>query len=833
MERARTGPRYDFFISYSHRDLERVRRFDRVLRDLLRPPFRRYRFQVFRDETGLTAGQDLTERLMTKLRQSEWLLVFLTSATSGSESWVNKEIAYWCEELDRADRLIIVRGDEVVDLTWSDDLRTFRDAVGLPPALVSAVREAPFYADLAVGTPAADQDAAVRIAGTVLGRSPEEIAGEEFRLQRRRRLLFRSAVASLSVLTLASATGGLLAVRASATARSNERRAIADALASRALVEASDRPDKALALGIAARRFDARGAGDEVLTQLLQGATHGDRYLRTQAVIDAVAVNADGDRFVLGDDDGGVRLVENSPDARIPSEPGIRFEHPVVGLAFADAEHLLIGLRDHRLVEVTIKSPQELVASAELLVPNLRSWAFHEATGQVAAGGADDQFRKESLSLVQWRPGSLTTTATVTQFRSGLASVGSLAFDPHGTRLAIGHVQDVEVLDIETGRTILTSSEICNRRQIDSVGEVEAVAFTAAGDLVLGGNPFTSAALSGVMQTCRLAGSSDPGIAGLEQSVHTLTACGSGVLFGTRAGEYGLLRDPVASTRPFADVAGSVRATACNSQGQIVVAADNGFVHVRDPKAGRRVQGPTPYGGLSTITFPIFAGEAEDLKAEEVVGAGLEDRTRALRTLAGRVLSSPDLQPPRLATLLAGGSSGPSNCLTVGHPVLFFSVRDVPDQRSLGHCRGLEIRTTDKRATKIELWRGSTRLSQFGAGSRGTHSLAWSNDGRRLFVGGELEGILYEVSDPRSPRQLLRMTSDALFGAASFAAGSNLLITAVVSPPNYLIQVQATVVDGPPLDRLACLVGGGSLQDTIATQLIGKRARSRLQCATA
>ncbi len=193
------GPRYDFFVSYAHADLDRVRRLDLALRELLRRPFRRASFQVFRDERWLGAGSDLTERLRQPMRVSQNLIVVLSEASSRS-AWVNREIAYWCDNLGRADRMILVRADPSVPLEWDDSKDRFSRPEALPPALVRATRALPLYVELGTGS-AADQEAAVRIAATVLGRPPEEIAGEDYRLQRRRRRLAVSAIAALSVLT--------------------------------------------------------------------------------------------------------------------------------------------------------------------------------------------------------------------------------------------------------------------------------------------------------------------------------------------------------------------------------------------------------------------------------------------------------------------------------------------------------------------------------------------------------------------------------------------------------------------------------------------------------
>ena len=179
----------------------------------------------------------------------------------------------------------------------------------------------PFYVEM---PPGPVEEAAVPGSAAVLDRSPEDIAGEDLRLHRRRKRLATGAIVGLVALTLASVAASVLAIRSSAAASRNEQRAldqtrqaVADAMAARALVERSERPDKAFALALASSRLDPSGSGEAVLLRLAAGTESTDRFVRIDAEPTAVALNPEGDTYAIGDARGGIRLGALGSRARV------------------------------------------------------------------------------------------------------------------------------------------------------------------------------------------------------------------------------------------------------------------------------------------------------------------------------------------------------------------------------------------------------------------------------------------------------------------------------------------------------------------------------------
>lgn len=90
------------FISYSHKDIKQAERLDNFLLDFRLPvsvkqkyPDRRDSFkEIFRDNTGMGATNDLSSEIRRQLDQSEYLIV-VCSPNAVESDWVNKEIVYF------------------------------------------------------------------------------------------------------------------------------------------------------------------------------------------------------------------------------------------------------------------------------------------------------------------------------------------------------------------------------------------------------------------------------------------------------------------------------------------------------------------------------------------------------------------------------------------------------------------------------------------------------------------------------------------------------------------------------------------------------------------
>ena len=781
-----------------------------------------------RDERRLAAGGVLNERLREALRESRWLLVILTPASCRSQ-WVDSEISYWCTELDRASTMILLRGDETVNLAWSSQSGSFVAGAELPPALVIATHQLPLYVEFTGDSAASDEEAAIRVAASVLNRAPEDVAGEELKLRRRRRRLATAAVAGLLVLTIVSVITGALAVQSSRSAQRNERRAVADALANRAIVEETARPDKALALGVAARRLVPGSEGRNVLMRLLLRYDVSDRFLRLPTDSGPVAVSPSGRLLALADETGAVRIVA-SDASDVPETPGIALNSPIEGIAFVDETRLVAGLHDGRVVELSARRGA-LTRTAELTLPSVEAWAFHRPTRRIAVGGyeeGDDGVGAAHVSLLRSTPGSLSVVARTTEFLStGFdVSVAALGFDRPGRRLVVSHLRTAELL-----RVPALSPAPGSKQLIDvSFMEGESVAFRPDGAVVIGGNPGPTADRTGVISVFAAAGSRPLGDARLEQSVNVLATCRDEVFFGTRSGETGRVLDDnvdqraVSASRPFASASGMVRGLGCEDGGPLAIATSGGLLQLRS------IESPFKRPALKLEAFS--SADSSSLPIDEVPGMSIARGGRAFVTREGRRVAITGPDAVRIATMLRETPTAAANCVTATQTRL-----DRVDESAgntllkIGRCGSLELRVSGLNSRVLQIWRDGRSIATIPAGHRiGTYSLALSEDGRLLFVGGFLDGVLYDITDPAAPQQVAAIPATDKFSAASFAAGGTALILAETSPQGSYVNILVVPIDGMPLERAACLIGSGTLDATIATRLLNAERRRDLTC---
>lgn len=824
------GKSYDFFISYAHADVQPVRELDSALRALLRRPFRRAGFKVFRDETGLGADPDLSGRIRAALERSSWLLLVLTKESAGSP-WVDREIEYWCEELRRLDRLIVVRADPSIDLTWDDGADRFGSPAGLPPAFARAAKAEPLYVDLQRDS---IEEAAVRVAAAILGRAPEDVAGEDLRLHRRRRRLATGAIAGLAALTLTSVAASVVAMSSSATASRNEaraiegereaqvqaRKAVADALAARAIVEQDERPDKAFALALASSRLDPSGSGESVLLRLVAGVQATDQFFRIETEPTAVALSADGEQFAIGDATGKIRLGSFESGLRPPSAD---LGSAVVGIGFAAPDRLVAGLADNRIVELELVADGTLRETSSVSVP-MGTWAFDPRDGRIAVLGGESL--QPVLTLVESDAGGLVERARRTDL-SGVVVPSDLSFSRDGSTLGIVDLTfDVLLLDASSLETI--------EPRLSTSVELDTIAL-ADSELIAAGTPPGSTTSSGFLAVHGDDGE-EVGSVGFEQAVTSLAACGDRVLFGTAAGEYGWVGDPVPASIPAANIAERVRSVACTESGGFVVVGEGGFVHLRSAEVGRTAN-----------EFQLVArGEDTILTDDDRFGMHLADDFGAVRTGTGMVLPFDEEQ--EVTALLAGESPLASNCVSMApHDPLKsgFDVDgdDVNASESLATCGMKRIQANPAPGTlELEVHEGS-RLSRIGALNAIPYALAWSADGRRAFVGSGLEGVVYSLPDRAPPQEILRLGAgwsgiwaasgigtSAVFTSASFAAEGNVLVATVHYPPAYNWDIALHVVGGRPLQRLSCRLSQGSLDDTVAVELLRDYDTNALGC---
>ena len=185
---------------------------------LARPWNRLRAMSVFRDQSSLAAESDLSGAITRTLDDSRFL-VLLASPESAGSPWVDKEVAYWCDQRNGLKRLIVVVTDG--EFEWDEvagALTPSTDAVS--PTVRSRFITEPLYVDLRWARAATElslresrfRSAIVIIAATIRGIAPADLESEDVRLHRRARRLARAAVATVVVLALVASIAAVVAV---------------------------------------------------------------------------------------------------------------------------------------------------------------------------------------------------------------------------------------------------------------------------------------------------------------------------------------------------------------------------------------------------------------------------------------------------------------------------------------------------------------------------------------------------------------------------------------------------------------------------------------------
>jgi hypothetical protein len=181
-----------------------------------------------------------------------------------------------------------------------------------------------------------------------------------------------------------------------------------------------------------------------------------------------------------------------------------------------------------------------------------------------------------------------------------------------------------------------------------------------------------------------------------------------------------------------------------------------------------------------------------------------------------------------IEAVLRGEAGGPFNCVSAGDSTLIrYANPTAGTPLDIGKCRGLALTVTGPYAATLQVRRGGRTIASIPAGERvGTYTVALSRDAQQLFVGGYGTGVLYDLSTPSAPRVVATIPGSEVFTGASFAAGGDVLITSETTPHGSFVHVRVQVLGGPPLQRLACILGAGSLNDTNAMQLLSADDRA-------
>jgi WD40 repeat protein len=137
---------YKAFISYSiDADDKSASVLRSALQDLVRPWYRLHSIQVFRDETGLSAGSALWPSIEHALIKSEYFLL-LASPQSAQSSWVNREVKWWLDHRSTKNMLILLTDGKII---WDNTVNDYnwQQTTALPQILRNQFKDEPLYVD--------------------------------------------------------------------------------------------------------------------------------------------------------------------------------------------------------------------------------------------------------------------------------------------------------------------------------------------------------------------------------------------------------------------------------------------------------------------------------------------------------------------------------------------------------------------------------------------------------------------------------------------------------------------------------------------------------------
>ena len=315
---------YRAFISYSHAsDGKLAPALQSGLQSFARPWYRRRAMRVFRDKTSLAVTPALWPAIERALSQSEFFLL-LASPAAASSQWVRQEVAYWMSQ-KTPQTLLIVLTDGT--MTWDRAARDFDWAQTTALARDAGLRfeDEPLYLDLrwarveeqvSMRNPRF-RDAIADLAATLHGRPKDDLIGEDVRRHRGAMRLAWSAVATLTLLTVAAIVGAYIAVQQRNLANDRLAVAVSRQLSVEALGVESDRLDLALLLAVEANRQAPTAEAAATLKGLLDRASRLAVFLHEPT--ESLAFDPTGRVLALGRRDGSIQRIDSRTLASVGS----------------------------------------------------------------------------------------------------------------------------------------------------------------------------------------------------------------------------------------------------------------------------------------------------------------------------------------------------------------------------------------------------------------------------------------------------------------------------------------------------------------------------------
>ena len=401
------GQGYAAFISYSHAvDGRLAPALQGALHRFAKPWYRLRALRVFRDDASLSANPHLWSSIQEALDSARFFIL-LASPEAARSVWVQREVEYWCRHKPAANLLIALTDGVIAWDATAGDFDWDR-TTALPRSLEGRFDSEPRWIDL--GWARTQEHLSLNdprfragvadLAAPLHGRAKDELFGEDVRQHRRTVRLARSAIASLTVLTLLA--GGAAVLYA-------DQRNVARAETVRAREQTSLATSR-----LFAAEADARVTSQPILSTLLSVAAYqtADTLEARGGLLRQMERRRDVQGFLAGHRDG-VRGVTFSPDGRTLASGGL----------------------DRRVIVWDTRRRTQL-ATVESQSNRIFALAFSPDGRTLAWGG-------ENNTVILWDVRRRARLATLKGHRH---HVYSLAFGPDGRTLASGSKDSTIIL---------------------------------------------------------------------------------------------------------------------------------------------------------------------------------------------------------------------------------------------------------------------------------------------------------------------------------------------------------------------------------------------------
>lgn len=630
--------KYQAFLSYSHEsDAPLAAALHSSLSRLAKPWYRLRSMRIFLDKTSLAANPGLWQSIEVALGQSEHFLL-LASPASAASRWVHQEVQWWLENRSAQTLILCLTAG---DILWDAGAGDFdwHKTTALPASLKGAFPAEPLYADFRAAKAAsayADSNPAFRgalldVAAPLMGRSKDDLDGEDIRLHRR---AVRTAWAAALITLLL----GLSAATAMFLAHQRQQIAASRALASEAASHTDDR-SLALLLSIESRRIADTVESRRALLSAIQRLPNAEGYLwgHTDAVTKAV-FSPDGKTILSAGWDN--RIVMWNAATHQPIGSPIAGPKGLVSVAFSPdgSRFAASGLRAVMLWETATRQP----VGNPLHTTEYQVLVGFSPDGKLLAA-TTDAYGGHPATVLLW---DIASRQPVGQPIEG----SSFAFSPDHSLLAIGRYKDLVLYDLRSHRAI-------GRPLTGHTKNIASISFSQDGALVAAGGEDKTILLWDVASH-RLLGP----LTGHTESVTTLLFAPDGkTLFsGDLDGNIFAwdLESGNAAAHPVQNLGASIssiflapdghlRALALEKDRAILLNVDD------DPPLGRRIHAPD--SGSSNVVFSpdgrllAAAGEFGDVALWDVAsgkpaGLSLSGHEKQVSSLAwtpnGKVLVS-------------------------------------------------------------------------------------------------------------------------------------------------------------------------------------------------